>query len=116
MIALKLCIIFSNSFHLGSRNGACILLEQKLDRDLSYFACRHHIFELVLRCVFEECLRIPSGSDVQIFKRFKTAWPEIDASKYEVYSSDENIVNYINPIRDRILVFSLLKLKVGTAA
>lgn len=43
----------SNTGHL---NGALVLLEQKLERDLLYFPCRHHIFELVLKNVFESQL------------------------------------------------------------
>ncbi len=27
-------------------NDACALLEQKLDRKMLYFACRHHVYEL----------------------------------------------------------------------
>jgi hypothetical protein len=30
----------------GLRNGACCLIEQKLDRKLPYTACRHHVNEL----------------------------------------------------------------------
>lgn len=36
----------------GRLNGACVLLEQKLDRELLLFACRHHVYELVLKSVF----------------------------------------------------------------
>ena len=34
----------SNTGHL---NGACVLLERKLERELLLFTCRHHIYELV---------------------------------------------------------------------
>lgn len=37
----------------GRFNGACVLLEQKLEKELLIFACRHHIYELVLKSVFE---------------------------------------------------------------
>ena len=40
----------SNTGHL---NGACILLVQRLERELLLFAHRHHIYELVLKSVFE---------------------------------------------------------------
>src|SRR6218665_604151 len=40
----------SNTEH---RAGACILLEQKLERDLLYLACRHHIMELILAAAFK---------------------------------------------------------------
>jgi hypothetical protein len=36
----------------GRLNGACVLLEHKLDRDILYLACRHHILETILQSVF----------------------------------------------------------------
>jgi len=41
----------------GRLNGARILIEKKLGRDLLYLPCRHHIYELILRAVFE--IKIP---------------------------------------------------------
>lgn len=40
----------SNTGHI---NGAFVLLRQKLGRSLLYFPCRHHIYELILKSVFE---------------------------------------------------------------
>jgi hypothetical protein len=37
----------------GRINGTCVLLEQKLDRELLLFAFRHHVYELVLKYVFK---------------------------------------------------------------
>ena len=45
----------------GRLNGACVLLEKKLDRDLLYLPCRHHIYELVLKAVFEK--KLPPYND-----------------------------------------------------
>ena len=36
----------------GCLNGAYVLLEQRLERELLLFACLHHIYELVLKSVF----------------------------------------------------------------
>ena len=36
----------------GAKNGACVLLEQQLDKQLVYFSCRHHIHELIVSGVF----------------------------------------------------------------
>ncbi|CAH0560540.1 unnamed protein product [Brassicogethes aeneus] len=33
----------------GRFNGACTLLEQKLEKELLLFPCRHHVYELVLK-------------------------------------------------------------------
>lgn len=41
----------------GRLNGACILIERKIDKDLLYLPCRHHIYELILRSVFK--IKIP---------------------------------------------------------
>ncbi|CAH0552821.1 unnamed protein product [Brassicogethes aeneus] len=38
--------------NLGCRNEAAINLDQLLQKDLLYLPCRHHIYELVLNCVF----------------------------------------------------------------
>lgn len=67
----------------GHINGACPLLESKLDRNLLYFACRHHMFELVLACVFTTCMGPTSGPDVQIFKRFQKYWEYIDRENFK---------------------------------
>ena len=42
----------TTSSNTDYRNGACILLEQKLGKDLLHNACHHHIYELVLEAVF----------------------------------------------------------------
>lgn len=49
----------------GRLNGACVLLEQKLGRDLLYLPCRHHIYEIILRGVFETV-------NYKFYKMFKT--------------------------------------------
>ena len=36
----------------GSTNGACTLFEQKLQRNILHFACRHHVHELIIGGVF----------------------------------------------------------------
>jgi hypothetical protein len=71
----------------GRRNGACVLLEQKLDKDMLHFACRHHIFEVVLGGVFKESLGMSSGPDIAIFKRFQQNWQFIDQRNYETGAS-----------------------------
>lgn len=56
----------------GRLNGACILLEQKLSREILFLACRHHIYEIMLASAFEEAkLTTQSGPDIPIFKRLK---------------------------------------------
>ena len=67
----------------GRSNGACMLIEQALGLDLLYFACRHHVHELVLAAAFKAALGGTSGPDVLLFKRFQTQWVFIDREKWE---------------------------------
>jgi len=36
----------------GLKNGACTFIEQSLDQEMAWVACRHHIMELVLASIF----------------------------------------------------------------
>jgi hypothetical protein len=56
----------TTAFSMGRLKGACILLEQRLKRDILYFPCRHHILEVILRSLFEIKIDITSVPDVQI--------------------------------------------------
>ncbi|KAF2891674.1 hypothetical protein ILUMI_14499, partial [Ignelater luminosus] len=69
--------------------GACVLLEQHMERNLLYLPCRRHIVELILKTAFKVKLRLPTfGLDVPIFKKFQEKWPKIDSSKYELGIAD----------------------------
>ena len=60
----------TTSSNTGGNNGACILLEQLLKKKLLYFACRHHVYEIILRAAYEHFMGGTSGPDVLLFKRF----------------------------------------------
>ena len=38
---------FDTTLNTGKKNGACVLLERMLGKDLFWYACRYHIFEVV---------------------------------------------------------------------
>ena len=54
----------------GRRNGSCVLIEQKMEKDLLHFARRHHILELVVHAVFVRVLGCSSSPELLLFKRF----------------------------------------------
>lgn len=49
--------------------GACVLLEQKLGRDLLYLPCRHYIYEIILRSAFDVKMSKSLGPNVLLFKK-----------------------------------------------
>jgi len=67
----------------GRNNGACVLIEQQLTKDLLYFACRHHVLELLLAAAFRTVMEATSGPNVTLFKRFQDQWQFIDQSQFE---------------------------------
>lgn len=71
----------------GRFNGACVLLEQRLERELLLFGCRHHIYELVLKSVFETKIRqVTISPDIPLFKKFRENWKNIDSSTVQTCS------------------------------
>ncbi|KAL7297107.1 hypothetical protein TKK_0009529 [Trichogramma kaykai] len=96
--------------NLGSSKGAACLFEQMVDRDLLYFPCRKHIYELCLRATFETHIPGTIGPDVTIFKRFKDNWPKICEKKYKHAMDDENVKNIIEPYVSDITNFIELTL------
>lgn len=64
----------TTSVNTGVQNGACIFIENKLEKELLWFACRHHIMEIILSKVFALCLGPSSSPEIPIFKRLKETW------------------------------------------
>ncbi|GBM50933.1 hypothetical protein AVEN_36800-1 [Araneus ventricosus] len=54
-IVQALCCDTTES-NTGRIKGACVLLERKLGKDRLYLPCRHHLYELILKSAFEECI------------------------------------------------------------
>ncbi|CAH1647379.1 unnamed protein product [Spodoptera littoralis] len=68
----------------GRINGACVLLEQKFNREMLIFGCRHHIYELVLKGVFEDKIsQVTNNPDIPLFKKFRDNWKNIDPEKIQ---------------------------------
>ncbi|KAL4084393.1 hypothetical protein QTP88_028216 [Uroleucon formosanum] len=96
----------------GRLNGACVLLEQKLGRNVLFLTCRHHIFEITLQAVFIEAKFAPSsGPDIPHFKRFIDNWKNINKNEYSVWTDDSMTFDILINVRDKILDFAEKKLQ-----
>ena len=85
----------------GEYNGAAVLLEQLIEKELLIFPCRHHIFEVILRAVFDSKLINVSGPNVPLFVRFKKEWDTLDQSAFKSGLADPLICKLIeNEIPD----------------
>jgi len=77
----------------GAQKGACARIERALGRDLFHFACRHHVFELILKAVLVAMLNLDEKSpEVQIFKDFKeTTWCRMNKQNYKSCLEDSEV-------------------------
>lgn len=107
---VQACCCDTTASNTGSLKGACVLLERLLERDILYLPCRHHIYELILRCVFDEKFGT-SGPDVQIFKRFQTAWTNIISNHFEPGIKNKYVMESLKDVQNDILLFSHNRLK-----
>ena len=80
----------------GRLSGACQLIENSLDRNLLWLACRHHMLEVLLADSFTVCFGPSSGPEILLFKRFKGMWfqlnhhkPQLSAEPLIAASDDE---------------------------
>lgn len=88
----------------GRINGACVLLEQKLNREMLIFACRHHVYELVLKSVFEAKIsQVTTSPDIPLFKKFRENWKNIDPEKIQSHTEKLTCLN-VSEI-DKLLEF-----------
>lgn len=78
----------------GRINGACVLLEQKLGREMLIFACRHHVYELVLKSVFEAKIsQVTTSPDIPLFKKFRDNWKNVDPEKIQDFTEKLSSLN-----------------------
>ncbi|XP_046619203.1 uncharacterized protein LOC124304698 [Neodiprion virginianus] len=94
----------------GHKGGVCAVLEKKLGKQLLHFACRYHVYELILRAVVEIYWPEINGPDMPTLKRFQRKWQEIDQTDYDVGLKDKLICQVLKNV---ILNFVLHRLKVA---
>ncbi|GBO45895.1 hypothetical protein AVEN_30463-1 [Araneus ventricosus] len=83
---VKILCYDSAASNTGRFNGACAPLEQKFDREMLFISCRHRLYELVLKAVFEvKVKKVTTSPDIPLFKKLKDNWKNIDPIKIQCY-------------------------------
>ncbi|KAK2719576.1 hypothetical protein QYM36_005147 [Artemia franciscana] len=96
----------TTSSNTGRISGACVLLEQKLGKELLSLACRHHIMELVIGAAFRVCMGSTSSPEVPLFKRFQDYWRFIDTDKYETGIAADDVARLVDDIKQSTIDFA----------
>lgn len=108
---IEACCFDTTSVNTGRLNGAGVLLEKMLDKKLLFLCCRHHIYELVLKAVFEKKVAVTSAPEEPLFVRFKKEWPAIKSKQYHSGIEESDVANSLKDIIDTTKTFILSQLK-----
>ena len=57
----------TTAINTGRYNGTCVLLEQKMEKDVLWLACRHHVLEIVLEAMVMHSIGQSKGPEIAIF-------------------------------------------------
>ena len=93
----------TTSSNTGIRKGSCTILQQLLERQLLWLACRHHIPERIIAVSVITLFGETKGPDVPLFKTLKNCWDNLDLSNIKLsyipscYDGDvDSLLSYIN--------------------
>lgn len=89
----------------GLSNGSSVLLEQKLQKELLRFACRHHVLELICGAAYKAVFGPTSGPNVALFRRFQEFWPAIDQTAY-ASCTDTRLDDSLKSVKDNAIQFA----------
>ena len=74
------CCFDTTSSNSGINSGNCVLLQQLLNRQLLWLACRHHIPELILKAAFQSLFGKTTSPVETLFSTLKSSWKSLDLS------------------------------------
>lgn len=101
----------TTAVNTGSRNGACVLIEQKFDKEMLWLACRHHVLEIMLETIVVSGLGPSTGPEILLFKRFKNVWSEMKLQDFQSVKTDPLGYGIVKNLAPEIVAFSKDQLK-----
>ena len=63
----------TTSSNTGVHRGACTILQQLLNRQILWMACRHHVLELIVGAAFKHLFSETTSPEVTLFKIMKSS-------------------------------------------
>jgi hypothetical protein len=95
----------TTSANTGIHKGACTILEQMLEKNLLYLACRHHILELLAGNAFHEVFGSTTSPTVKLFENFRKNWTQIDVQVYHPLESTDFKKLFLRQLRNEAVEF-----------
>jgi len=103
------------SFDTTASNEWCLhSTQQKLQRNLLHFVCRHHIHELISGGVFTALFGPSRSPNIALFERFQRFWPNIDKHDYKPLDDLQQDQPFLQQLHAEVTSFSKQFLAAGT--
>ena len=99
-IVYSMCFDTTSS-NTGWKKGACVLIEKGLKRPLLWLACLHHVFELLLKTVWQTLFGIDMEPSYAEFREFQKKWDTLDKNNFEYL----NPKSWMKPWRLEVIQF-----------
>ncbi|XP_049307370.1 uncharacterized protein LOC125777157 [Bactrocera dorsalis] len=97
---VKALVFDTTASNTGTFKGACVLIENFLEKDLLYLPCRHHMYEIILKAIYEEKMGKTTGPTVPILKN------GINVNNFKTGIEHEKVKENLDPVDvSRILDF-----------
>ena len=85
---VKAMVFDTTSSNTGKLTAACISIQNRLERELLWLPCKHHIGERILHHCWQTLEIEPSTSpEISLFVKFKKAYARIQYTKYQLIYS-----------------------------
>ena len=80
------CGFDTTSSNTGIHKGSCVLLQEMLQRQLLWLACRHHILELLVKAAYHQVFGDTKAPDVKLFSILKdpSIWNNLDLQGFQL--------------------------------
>lgn len=79
----------TENVNTGRLNGVCAEIERELRKPFLRLMCRHHIFEVVLRWVFESIFGATTGPRINTFNLLNENWHQIKFNGFRYAAVDQ---------------------------
>ena len=92
--SLRGMVFDTTSSNTGAQAAACVSLQNALSKPLLWFACRHHIGEIILTHVWAVLnIETSKSPEISLFQRFQKFFPAISIAdkNFDIFDRTQNV-------------------------
>ena len=94
------CGFDTTSSNTGIQKGSCVLLQDILQRQLPWLACRHHIMELLVKAAYHQVFGDSKSPDVKLFSILKdpSTWNSLNLVDFRLPTIPQAYKNNVDSL------------------